>query len=328
MYGQLTLVDPDAHLAVEVDESNQVVDPVVVVPEGFSSRADLAGLSAGTENRALGVAILIDVNAPAGPVDVELRFASGASLVLPHAFEVAARSPIELAEGVPASGALRKGETALYRFGAAGKRIVALSAPGLQGTRGTLMLLGPSGSLDDQRSWRSESGTITTDQVYAIAVGPTSNSSREEINYELTARSAALGTAEVPESPASKGEAATAQPVQLPVTVTGGVVEYFPGTGFAEDLYRVEIPEADAGRALAISIEGPDGTFPLIRLLAADGETVLAAPTDETDITARRSTLISGPLPPGTYYVECGANLELPDSVPYFIGLALAESTP
>ena len=324
VWGALTLVDPEARFSADISEAGIFLDdPVVVAPEGVLVQAMMLPTADTIPDTRIELSIYVDADFPPGPVDLELRYADGSTMVLPDAVEIAARAPVELAEGVSAGGELDPGESALYRFGLTGPSIVGLSAPGVGGTSGILILLGPSGSFADQRSWASQSGTMADDQVYAVVVGGAPTEDR--LIYELDARAAALGEATVAETSAANDAADDAQAVALPVTITDGTVEYVPETGFGEDWYRIQVTAADAGKALAASIAAPPDSYPILQVLASDGETVVATPPEELDIGYNAKTLFTGPLAAGTYYVVCEAELLIPGAMPYTLGLGLTD---
>jgi hypothetical protein len=325
LWGALTLVDPDARFSSVIDEGGIFVsDPVVVAPEGIEVQAMMIPSADVIPDTRIELTLYVDAGFAPGPVDLELVYADGETMALPGVFTIADRAPVELTEGAPARGELGPLESALFRFGLSGPSIVGLSAPDASGARGTLILLGPSGSFTDQRSWLSVSGTMARDQVYAVVVGGAPD--QEDLAYRLTARSAALGEATVAETRASNDTADSAQAVTLPVTISDGTVEYVPETGFGEDWYRIEVTAADAGKALAASIASPSGSYPILRVLASDGETVVAVPPSGIDIAYHEQTLFTGPLAAGTYYVVCESELLIPEAMPYSLGLGLTNT--
>ena len=325
LWGALTLVDPDARFTAVIDEAGIFVsDPVVLAPEGVLVQAMVLPSADVIPDTRIDLTLYVDAGFAPGPVDLELRYADGSTMALPGAITITARTPVELTEGAPALGDLGPLESALYRFGLAGPSIAGLSAPDASDVRGSLILLGPSGSFADQRSWLSVSGTMADDQVYAVVIGGAPD--QENLTYRLTARSAALGEATEAETGASNDTADSAQAVTLPVTISDGTVEYVPETGFGEDWYRIEVSAADAGKSLAASIAAPSGSYPILRVLASDGETVVATPPPGIDIAYHQRTLFTGPLAAGTYHVVCEAELLIPEAMPYSLGLGLTRT--
>ncbi|MEQ1501978.1 MAG: hypothetical protein ABMB14_07090 [Myxococcota bacterium] len=294
----------------------------IVTPDGIVT---WYGPGSGDDPHTLGLVFALDVDAPVGPLEVQVVSGTQHTLFRSEAIEIAARAPVPLVEGEVAEATLPAlGDSLTFSFGAE-RSIFSLDAlPVGNSDEPWITLLGPSGSFAEPTvAFGPQAAAMSDGPVYAVVSDGYGFSTN--LDFTIVGRSAPLGTAVVAE--AEPNDAIdTAQAVALPITVEGGALEVRPDGAFGEDWYRVEIGPEDADRSLAISTTGPseEATDTRVRILDAAGAVLLDQDNPNLSFSYHE-TVFAPPLGAGTFYVVVSSDqAPYPWAATYSVGLALA----
>jgi hypothetical protein len=269
----------------------------------------------------------IDVDAAPGPLAIDVVSGPPGSVdvvgfTLPAAFDIAARTAVELQPGQVATGALAQPfDSALYKLSnaelAVARTSVVTSNPD---AAPTIMVLGSTGSFAELLDEDDSVVARIDGDVYAIVVD---FAGAAGVDYELRADRAIFGTATAEEGAGDNNSRANAEVITVPLKIDASL-----SSDTDEDWYKVVIDAADSGKSLAVATISGGASDTVIDVLADDGTTSILEFGREVDRSFDEVTM-TAPLAAGTYYVRILNTHEfvsqgfLPKPGPYLLAVGL-----
>lgn len=250
----------------------------------------------------LQVVLRLDVNAPPGPMGVDIKSGPAASAVTSRAsVDVVARTPMTLTSGTVTGSVANGYESVLYQVSAEQLTAVFAGAPDTATGTAFLQILGPSGSFSEPVGAAYNtffgpldySNTIPPGETLYVILwdGLDAAGYQYSFDVELITASSSIDHAE----PNDTRE--TAQLVATPGGVLGGSF----ASESDEDWYKIEVAAGDVGKRIKVVTGGRSLADPVIQIFGPDGTTSLGGPEDD----AYFDRLISAPTTQaGTHYVR------------------------
>jgi hypothetical protein len=316
----VTVVDPSIPLDTTFTQdpfgNETFTNLAPVLPAGFSATVLTATTSEAD------VEIFID-EATTGTGDFDLvsgppQAAGDTDFPLPSAFSVAARAPIALLPGTPASASIdAKYGTALFAYTppSAALAILDFSASSTASAADPAVILLPaSGAWVDQltggalSTWLSAS----TDPIYAVYFDDTGTTGAYSVGLTATTPAASAAA-----SASDATQAGAVMAAGLPFVLTGGQLTSASST----DWIQLSTGPGDADKHLEVQSAGDPRTFLDVTIYLADGITSIGGNESGGPVHAR-----TGPLAASTtYYVVFSAGAGFDPSHGAYAGILRLE---
>lgn len=249
------------------------------------------------------VALLIDADAPAGPVSLEVLSGPTGDTVSfpnPEAFDIVERTPTALSATAPSTIQLSEAfQSELYTFTPdQGLQIIEISTSAIAGSP-QLLALGTTGKFADLGGVSPSFGFATDSSAprYAVLLDQSGES-----GYTATITTTARSATAASES-SSNDDATNADAVTLPMVLQGASLSSISD----EDWFSFDAVAGDIGKTVTVRTFGNDTlTDTVVAVVGPDGSTVLGEASDDQGF---HELLISGAISEaGTHYVRVFAS--------------------